>query len=489
MVCDGYKFLMELYRDGDYIYIFGFSRGAYTARALAGMLHCVGLLPRHNMAERIPFAYTIYFSQKDPESPSPRQLAEAESDSNSDETLTEDFTLLEIVPDSIVPEDIMPTNAPLAGNPPSVPPPNNPLNRTVLEGRKQFGGLGSDGSSKAKDTDPEAYKQTFCRPIVIDFFGDNMDTVGSFDAIIPQTLPYINYKNFQACSGAERAPGQLCPQSLGPDQNVQEVWFRGQHTDVGGGAPPPTRAPGDPRFTALSNISLRWMVQQCLENRTSIAFDGDAMALYREEKVLELRPVQPDLSKYEEKIERAKLESNEKKIAAMAEAMSAARAHRAQLYQASSALDRIDVKHTPFEAAGTFSPWNLLELVPSTRPVQTADGPTTTHVPNFGKTRTIYRRNPSEPVFIHASVVDFILTPEGKGYIPSANWDGFNDGELPRIESYEGNIMPWPNPGPDRTLLVSAMKMNWKPAPGMMDRLKGAVMSIGSKVGRLIGFT
>ncbi|CAE7205429.1 unnamed protein product [Rhizoctonia solani] len=39
-VCDGYRFLMESYRDGDRIYIFGFSRGAYTARALAGMLHC-----------------------------------------------------------------------------------------------------------------------------------------------------------------------------------------------------------------------------------------------------------------------------------------------------------------------------------------------------------------------------------------------------------------------------------------------------------------
>ncbi|CAE6511368.1 unnamed protein product [Rhizoctonia solani] len=484
--------------DGDHIYIFGFSRGAYTARALAGMLHCVGLLPRHNV-EHIPFAYSIYSSQKDPESPPPSKPAETESDSNSnsDETLTEDFNLPEIVPDSIVPEDIVPSNAPLTGNPPSVSPPNNPLKRRVLEGRKQFGGLGSDGNSKAKDADPEAYKQTFCTPIVIDFVGV-WDTVGSLGAIIPQTLPYINYnpsiRIFRHALALDEHRANFVPSPWDharttPDQNVREVWFRGQHTDVGGGAPPPTRAPGDPRFTALSNISLRWMVQQCLENRTSIAFDGDAMALYREEKVLELRPVQPGLSKYKEKIERAKLESNEKKNAALAEAMSAARAHRAQLYEASSALDRIDVKHTPFEAAGTFSPWNLLELVPSTRPVQTADGPTTTHVPNFGKTRTIYRRNPSEPVFIHASVVDFMLTPEGKGYIPSANWDGFNDGELPRIESYEGNTMPWPNPGPDRTALVSAMKMNWKPAPGVMDRLKGAVTSVGGKVGRLIGFT
>ncbi|KAF8687041.1 hypothetical protein RHS03_10029, partial [Rhizoctonia solani] len=40
-VIDGYRFIMESYREGDEISIFGFSRGAYTARALAGMLHAV----------------------------------------------------------------------------------------------------------------------------------------------------------------------------------------------------------------------------------------------------------------------------------------------------------------------------------------------------------------------------------------------------------------------------------------------------------------
>lgn len=39
--------------------MFGFSRGAYTARALAGMLHKVGLLPPDNF-QQIPFAYKMY---------------------------------------------------------------------------------------------------------------------------------------------------------------------------------------------------------------------------------------------------------------------------------------------------------------------------------------------------------------------------------------------------------------------------------------------
>ncbi len=39
-----YQFLMNAYEDGDRIYLFGFSRGAYTVRAVAGMLHMYGLL-------------------------------------------------------------------------------------------------------------------------------------------------------------------------------------------------------------------------------------------------------------------------------------------------------------------------------------------------------------------------------------------------------------------------------------------------------------
>ncbi|KAJ1310118.1 hypothetical protein OPQ81_006865 [Rhizoctonia solani] len=58
-VMGGYQFLMKHYNEGDKICLFGFSRGAYTARALAGMLHKVGLLPPDNV-EQIPFAYQMY---------------------------------------------------------------------------------------------------------------------------------------------------------------------------------------------------------------------------------------------------------------------------------------------------------------------------------------------------------------------------------------------------------------------------------------------
>lgn len=63
-VSDGYRFLMRYYQDGDKIFIFGFSRGAYTARALAGMLNKVGLLTAGN-EELLPFAWNTFKKEHD----------------------------------------------------------------------------------------------------------------------------------------------------------------------------------------------------------------------------------------------------------------------------------------------------------------------------------------------------------------------------------------------------------------------------------------
>ncbi|XP_006462887.1 hypothetical protein AGABI2DRAFT_186715 [Agaricus bisporus var. bisporus H97] len=58
-IMGGYEFLMQNYRAGDKICIFGFSRGAYTAHCLAGMIHKVGLLPACNH-QQVAFAYKMY---------------------------------------------------------------------------------------------------------------------------------------------------------------------------------------------------------------------------------------------------------------------------------------------------------------------------------------------------------------------------------------------------------------------------------------------
>ncbi|GJD97688.1 hypothetical protein OCOJLMKI_4921 [Methylobacterium iners] len=43
-VLKAYNFLINNYQEGDQIFLFGFSRGAYTVRVLAGLIHKVGLL-------------------------------------------------------------------------------------------------------------------------------------------------------------------------------------------------------------------------------------------------------------------------------------------------------------------------------------------------------------------------------------------------------------------------------------------------------------
>ena len=56
---DAYRYLMDHYEDRDRIFLFGFSRGAYTVRALAGMLHECGLL-RKGSNNLVPYASKIY---------------------------------------------------------------------------------------------------------------------------------------------------------------------------------------------------------------------------------------------------------------------------------------------------------------------------------------------------------------------------------------------------------------------------------------------
>jgi uncharacterized protein (DUF2235 family) len=62
-VIDSYRFLIANYDPGDDIYIFGFSRGAYTARCIAGMVSRCGILKRDSVREYVE-AQRIYRTAK-----------------------------------------------------------------------------------------------------------------------------------------------------------------------------------------------------------------------------------------------------------------------------------------------------------------------------------------------------------------------------------------------------------------------------------------
>lgn len=56
---NAYRFLVQNYEDGDEVFLFGFSRGAYTVRSAAGLIRNSGLL-RKEYAGRFAEAYHLY---------------------------------------------------------------------------------------------------------------------------------------------------------------------------------------------------------------------------------------------------------------------------------------------------------------------------------------------------------------------------------------------------------------------------------------------
>lgn len=61
---DGYRFLVHNYEPGDEIYLFGFSRGAYTVRSLSGFINKCGILNTEN-APNIDAAFNYYKKKSD----------------------------------------------------------------------------------------------------------------------------------------------------------------------------------------------------------------------------------------------------------------------------------------------------------------------------------------------------------------------------------------------------------------------------------------
>lgn len=58
-IIDCYRFIVHNYNPGDELYFFGFSRGAYTVRSLAGFIQCIGVLPK-SRAFFIPEGFQLY---------------------------------------------------------------------------------------------------------------------------------------------------------------------------------------------------------------------------------------------------------------------------------------------------------------------------------------------------------------------------------------------------------------------------------------------
>jgi uncharacterized protein (DUF2235 family) len=76
-VLDAYCFLCAHYEGGDSIWLFGFSRGAYTVRVLAAFVYVIGLL-KPSQLNLAPYAFTAY-KKASRDSHKDRQIAEEDA--------------------------------------------------------------------------------------------------------------------------------------------------------------------------------------------------------------------------------------------------------------------------------------------------------------------------------------------------------------------------------------------------------------------------
>lgn len=198
-VLDGYRFVMRFYRPGDHIYIFGFSRGAYTARFLAEMIHNIGLLSQ-GMDEMVQFAWDTFSNYQQAK--------------GNDPPTEKDQQLIAYM---------------------------------------------------------EKFKTTFCRPdVAIHFLGlfDCVNSVGQFEIPLYRTSykvmasPAARYIR-HAVSIHERRlkfkPALFILDQDGPPVDLKEVWFAGNHSDIGGGY---GLERGQKHL--LSDTPLNWMIQEVL---------------------------------------------------------------------------------------------------------------------------------------------------------------------------------------------------------------------------------
>lgn len=189
-VKEGYTQIAHVYEEGDEVYLFGFSRGAYTARSIAGMIAACGL-PTKNFDDQFVDAAFEAYRKKDQ-----RAALLAELQKN----YAMEFANINMV-------GVWDTVGSLGI--PAV-----------------FGGVA---------------------PLLYGFLDTSLN---------PKVL-----NAYHAIAIDERRsefPPTLWTSTPAPGQIVEQVWFCGVHSDVGGGEPADDETPDQ----ALSDITLAWMMSK-----------------------------------------------------------------------------------------------------------------------------------------------------------------------------------------------------------------------------------
>ncbi len=213
-ILQAYRFIINNYESGDELFLFGFSRGAFTARSLSGLIRNSGILKIENI-NLIPKAYSLYHSRK-----AQHQPREVEATLFRKTYAVEESTRIKFI-------GVWDTVGALG----------NPLfMKSILSRRNQF-----------HDTDLSSKIDHAFHALAID----------------------EKRKNFEATLWHQQ------PHSVG--QVLEQVWFPGVHSDIGGGVPETE--------SGLPDIALLWMLekaQSCNLNFDTIIRNPDPMAKIHE---------------------------------------------------------------------------------------------------------------------------------------------------------------------------------------------------------------
>jgi uncharacterized protein (DUF2235 family) len=262
-VRDAYHFLMHTYKEGDKICIFSFSRGAYTARCLAGMIHKVGLLPPRNI-QQISFAYEFYTND----------TPEGWKQSNDfKKTFSIDVSVYFLgCFDSVASVGFIPRQLPLS---------STPTNKCryfrhamALDERRAKFKICRHQTKAWDEVKKDASLIDAANKSARSKFSQFLPNYKAQDDAPPGQTPQTKHKQTSHPNLTDEEYERLTSHDAPFDTDVLEVWFAGAHADIGGGA-----VPNDERHK-LAQIPLRWMIRQAFECNTGIIFKTAVLAEY-----------------------------------------------------------------------------------------------------------------------------------------------------------------------------------------------------------------
>lgn len=201
---EAFRFLVANYEPGDELYLFGFSRGAFTARSIAGMIRKCGILSRKSV-RRYTDALALYHDDAHPDDEKPQEFRRKHC-------VCEGAAIkIKMIG---VWDTVGALGIPLRGL------------RWITRKKYQF-----------HDTDLSAHVQHAYHALAID------ERRAPFEPTLWQYKPKA-------------------------DQTVEQVWFCGAHSDVGGGY----------ETSGLSDIALEWMLDKA--QGVGLELDSAANASY-----------------------------------------------------------------------------------------------------------------------------------------------------------------------------------------------------------------